>query len=70
MKIIEQIKLQKDIKVPWYVWRLIGTDAKIITLAGKQVSLTTNGDFGSICELRKAITWYVEQLGGTVKWDK
>lgn len=70
MKIIEQVKLQEDIEVPWHVWRMFGHGAKHITIMGKQVSLANEGDFGSVEELRRAIDWYVEQLGGTVKWGK
>lgn len=70
MKIIEQVKLQEDIKVPWHVWTKFGESAKHVTIMGKQVSLTSEGDFGSIDEIREAIEFYVDQLGGTVKWSK
>lgn len=70
MKIIEQVKLQEDIEVPFYVWSKFGTAAKHITIMGKQVSLTGEGDFGNIEELRKAIEFYADQLGGTIKWSK
>lgn len=70
MKIIEQLKLQKDIEVPWHVWRLFGHCAKSITLHGDQASLTDQGDFANQEELRKAIEFYVDQLGGKVKWGK
>lgn len=70
MKVIEQVKIQKDIEVPWNVWTKFGESAKHITIMGKQVSLTSEGDFGSVEELRKAVEFYVEQLGGTVKWSK
>lgn len=68
MKVIEQLKLQKDIEVPYHVWRMFGDQCKFITLAGYQASL--GEDYGTIEELRKAVEWYVEQLGGTVKWSK
>lgn len=70
MKLKEQLKLQKDIEVPWYVWRMFGHCAKIIRLHGDQASLTNEGDFGNQEELRKAIEFYVDQLGGNVKWGK
>jgi hypothetical protein len=70
MKIIEQVKLQEDIEVPWRVWTKFGQSAKCITVMGKHVSLTDQGDFGTIEELREAIEFYVDQLGGTVKWSK
>lgn len=68
MKVIEQVKLQKDIEVPWHVWRMFGGQCKFITLAGNQASL--GEDYGTAEELRKAVEFYVEQLGGTVKWGK
>jgi hypothetical protein len=68
MKIIEQLKLQKDIEVPYHVWRMFGEKCKFITLAGSQASL--GEDYGTVGELRKAVEFYVEQLGGTVKWSE
>lgn len=69
-KITEQLKLQENIEVPWHVWRMFGNCAKRISLHGNQASLTNEGDFGNQEELRKAIEFYVDQLGGTVKWGK
>jgi hypothetical protein len=68
MKLKEQLKLQKDIEVPYHVWRMFGDRCKFITLAGSQASL--GEDYGTAEELRKAVEWYVDQLGGTVKWGK
>jgi len=68
MKLNEQLKLQKDIEVPYHVWRMFGDQCRFITLAGNQASL--GEDYGTAEELRKAVEWYVEQLGGTVKWGK
>ena len=68
MKIHEQIELQTDIEVPWEVWRAFGHQCKVVTFAGNQASL--GGDFMTKPELRAAIEWYVDQLGGKVKWDK
>jgi hypothetical protein len=68
MKIIEQLKLQKNIEVPYHVWRMFGEKCKFITLAGSQASL--GEDYGTVGELRKAVEFYVEQLGGTVKWSE
>ena len=70
MKIIEQVKLQEDIEAPWHVWTKFGQSAKRITVMGRHIALTDEGDFGTIEELREAIGFYVEQLGGTVKWSK
>ena len=58
----------EDIKVPWYVWRLFGSRAQLITLAGNQASF--GEDYGNIDELRLAIEWYADQLGMEVKIKK
>ena len=67
-KIIEQVKLQEDIEVPFHAWRFFGDGAKKINIAGNQASF--GEDYGTTEELRKAIEFYVGQLGGTVKWSK
>lgn len=68
MKLNEQLKLQKDIEVPYNVWRMFGEQCKVISLAGDQASF--GEDYGKVQELREAVEFYVEQLGGTVKWSK
>ncbi len=68
MKLKEQLKLQKNIEVPYHVWRMFGQNCKLILMAGDQASF--GEDFGSLQELRSAIQWYVEELGGKVKWEK
>lgn len=68
MRLKDQLKLQKDIEVPYHVWRMFGENAKHIAIAGNQASL--GEDFGSLQELRNALKWYIEQLGGKVKWEK
>ena len=68
MKLKEQLKLQKDIEVPFHVWRMFGQNCKVISMAGNQASL--GEDFGSLQELRTAVEWYASQLGGTIKWEK
>jgi len=68
MKVVEQLKLQKDIEVPYHVWRFLGTESKFILIRGDEASL--GEDFGTTQELRKAIEFYVDQLGGKVNWKK
>lgn len=68
MKLKEQLKLQKNIEVPYHVWRMFGQNCKVISMAGDQASF--GEDFGSLQELRSAVQWYVEELGGKVKWEK
>lgn len=65
-KLVEQLKLQKDVEVPWHVWRFFSDDCKVIFIGGDQASF--GGDFGDINDLRKAIEFYVDQLGGKVNW--
>ena len=68
MRLKEQLELQSDIEVPWHVWRLFSENCKRISIGGAQASF--GEDYGSKEELRVAIEWYVEQLGGKVKWEK
>ncbi len=68
MKLKDQLKLQSDIEVPHHVWVAFGEQAKRISLAGNQASF--GEDYMDIEGLRTAIEWYVEQLGGKVKWEK
>jgi hypothetical protein len=68
-KIYQYIKKSPEpIKVPFDVWRLFGNQAKHVYLSGKCVSF--GEDYANIEEARKAIEWYVEQLGGNVNWEK
>ena len=66
-KLKQQLKLQKDIEVPYHVWRFLGTNSKFILVRGDEASL--GEDFGKIEELRKAVEFYVDQLGGKIKWE-
>jgi hypothetical protein len=62
------ISSYEPIEVPYHVWRFFGTDAKVATTAGDQACLGC--DYGSLEELRTAVDWYANQLGGKVKWEK
>lgn len=67
MKLKKRLVKYKPIEVPYNVWRFIGSNSKYINEAGNAASL--GEDYGTIYELRNAIEWYVDQLGGKVKWD-
>lgn len=67
-KLLNQLKLQKDIEVPHSVWSLFGENCKKITIAGNQASF--GEDYAEVDQLRNAIDWYADQLGGKVKWEK
>lgn len=58
-----------DIEVPWKVWTAFFETKKNVHVTGHDVCLG-NGDYKTISEAREAIAWYVEQLGGKVKWSK
>jgi len=68
MKIKDQLKLQHNIEVPYEVWTIFGEKSKEVLMSGSQASL--GEDFKSLEQLRVAIEWYVDQLGGKVKWEK
>jgi hypothetical protein len=63
---IDIIVTQPDIQIPWEVARFM--DSKTIRFFGDQICLSNEGDYATLAEARKAIEWYVDQLGGKVKW--
>lgn len=69
-KLKDQLKMQSNIEVPYNVWRLFGEKKKVgyISLAGGQASF--GEDYGTLPELRAAIEWYADQLGGKITWEK
>lgn len=70
MKLKDRLELQSNIEVPWNVWRMFGNVEKtaVIYVQGNQASF--GEDFGDLEELRTAIEWYADQLGGKIKWEK
>lgn len=71
MKIIKAIKeVQKTVdkvaKVPWDVWTAFWEEQPGFNITEDQVSF--DGDYKSLGEMREAITWFVTQFGGEVKW--
>ena len=67
-RLVDRLKEHTDIEVPYSVWTCFGEKSKVITIAGDQASL--GEDYKSLEELRKALDWYVNELGGSVKWQK
>lgn len=70
-KLIDQYKIIQsfpEIKVPWEVKTTFGAPTTCISIAGSEISL--GEDFKSLDDCRKAVEWYVDQLGGSVKWSK
>lgn len=70
MKLKELLQRQSELTVPYHVWTAFGPCAKEIRIGGGDACLTDQADYKSMEDLQKAITWYVEQLGGKVKWEK
>ena len=69
-KAIDFLREPDAIPVPWEVMRFTGI--KNIDLAGTGASFEipgTSTDFGTVSELRAALNYLVDQLGGSVKWD-
>jgi len=62
----------KGIKVPWHVWTKFHTSPVEVQFWGNQINLSPESgespDFATLEELRDAVQWYVEQLGGQVVW--
>lgn len=69
---MEEMKvLKKELpEVPYNVWTTFGPSVKSITMFDNHVSLSGDGDYKTLEQTREAITWYVKQFGGTVKWQK
>jgi hypothetical protein len=76
MKLIDRYKaiqqISPKVKVPfWDVSRIVQGDGhKELEIVGDMIGLGGESDLASPEEVRHALTWYVEQLGGTVKWKK
>lgn len=64
-KIIDLLKEEELIEVPWEVRRFLQLD---ISIYNDQMILTEYGDSGSLREVRVAVDWLVDQLDGKVTW--
>lgn len=68
MKAYEVVKHNVvEIEVPFEVWVLFGHQQKKIEFLGDYICL--GEDSASLERCRTAIAWYVDQLGGKVKWN-
>lgn len=65
-------KIGTEVKTPHHVGRCFGgpTTAHTLSIMGPDICLSDNGDYVSFKEAREALQWYVEQLGGSIKWKK
>lgn len=66
-KAYQVITMQPSIKMPYHASRFFTEGSRQIDFAGDQLSL--GEDFGSLQEVRSAVEWLVDQLGGKVKWE-
>ncbi len=57
-----------EVEVPWKVLRLFPDNFTHISLSSNDISL--GGDYGSLQENREALSWLIEQFGGTATWQK
>lgn len=56
-----------EVEVPFNVYRCFKETGYNPCIMGTEICL--GEDFVSLDTARQAISWYVHQLGGTVKWD-
>ncbi len=61
-------KIGTTVEVPWPHSHLLFEGRRKLDIYGDQISL--GEDHASVEECQAAITWFVEQLGGKVKWAK
>lgn len=63
-------KIGSDVAIPWNVARLTHPRGSL-SIYGSLIGIgSDDADYGSLEEVRTAIEWYAEQLGGKVKWQK
>ena len=68
-KLIQKLTKHKDIEVPYDVWRFFGSQTQNGRIQMSENLASFGEDFGTVEELRDAIEFYVDQLGGKVKWE-
>jgi hypothetical protein len=62
-------KIGSTVEVPFNVSRLVqGSGHKRLEIVNTMVGLGGEADWAELDEVRGALQWYVEQLGGEVKW--
>lgn len=67
-KAYEIVVKQPSIKFPWHVGRYFADNSRQIDFSGEELSF--GEDYGTLDQVRTAVEWLVDQLGGTVKWKK
>lgn len=64
---IDEMRNQ-DIPIPWEVNRFLNLNGKL-PISADQASLSKDGDYGSLEDMRKCVDWLADQFGGKVKWE-
>ena len=70
-KIIKQVNRFESLQeeAPFDVWRFLSTRNKIFNICGGDIALTdTDGDFGTVKDWQRVISWMAKQFGGNVDW--
>lgn len=67
-KVHELLVSPTKVPVPFEVWRFMSAGAHSVEAVADQAFLCASADGGTLPELRKAVEWYVDQLGGEVVW--
>lgn len=73
--IIEKLKAIEtigcEIEVPYSVWSVTtGKAHSIRIITTNEISVFEDSDFCSLEQLRTALDWYANQLGGKITWKK
>lgn len=69
IRAVDVLVTQPDIDIPWKVYTVVSDSEIQISILGDQLFIG-GGDYVKLDEARNAIEWFVDQLGGKVKWDK
>lgn len=73
MKFIEAFKKSQEInsqveEYPWHVWTVFFDKKCKPEIMGEQISMGYNTDYKTLDEVRTALEYMVDQMGGKVKW--
>jgi hypothetical protein len=60
-------KVGTTVEVPYEVWTAFGSNCRELSIS--QTDICLGEDYKSLRQARAAIEWYVNQLGGKVKWE-
>lgn len=58
----------QDISIPWQVNRFLDLDGKL-SVSEDHTTLSKDGDYGTLENMRNAVEWLANQFVGKVKWE-